>query len=195
MSFPDTRVSLLHRIADKADSAAWMDFCAIYEAAVYRIARKYGLQDADAREVSQEVLLRVSRRIGTFDASKSGRFRAWLSTVARNSTIDLIRSRRREKTLGHKGQDMFDELPANEIDMKTFVIEEQREQFRWAAEAVRSCESEMNWQAFWRTSVDGLSGQAVAEQLGMSIGAVYVARCRTLAKIKKLIEPFRGDAS
>ena len=195
MSFPDTRVSLLHRIADKNDSMAWMDFCAIYETAVYRIARKYGLQDADAREVSQEVLLRVSRRIDTFDVSKNGRFRAWLSTVARNSTIDLIRSRPREKTLDRHTQESFDRFPSSESDMKIFVIEEQREQFRWAAESVRSFESERNWQAFWRTSVDGLSGQAVAEQLGMSVGAVYVARCRTLAKIKRLIEPFRGDAS
>lgn len=194
MSFPDTRISLLHRIVDKTDSAAWMDFCAIYETAIYRIARKYGLQDADAREVSQEVLLRVSRRIESFDTTQSGRFRAWLSTVARHSTIDLLRRRPREKTLDSLTQHEFQELPANENDMQVFAIEEQREQFRWAAESVRANESEVNWQAFWRTSVDGLAGQVVAEQLGMSVGAVYVARCRTLAKIKRLIEPFRGDA-
>jgi RNA polymerase sigma-70 factor (ECF subfamily) len=172
-----------------------MDFCAIYETAVYRIARKYGLQDADAREVSQEVLLRVSRRIATFNSSKSGRFRAWLATVARNSTIDLIRNRPRERTLDLQSQASLDRLSSSDNELKIFIAEEQREQFRWAAESVRACESELNWQAFWLTSVEGLSGKSVAQQLGMSVGAVYVARCRTLAKIKKLIEPFRGDAS
>ncbi len=195
MNLPDTRISLLHRIADKSDSAAWTDFCAIYEPAIYRIARKYGLQDADAREVSQEVLLRVSRRIENFDTAKCGRFRAWLSTVARNSTIDLLRRRPREKTLDRDSQRRFQDVPELELDDRLFAVEEHQAQFRWAAESVRSMETEMNWQAFWRTAVEGLSGQQVAQQLGISVGAVYVARCRTLAKIKRLVEPFRGDAS
>ena len=57
MALPETRISLLTRLNDNADVAAWSEFCEIYERAIYGIAKKYGLQDADAREVSQDVLL------------------------------------------------------------------------------------------------------------------------------------------
>ncbi len=91
MALPDTRVSLLERLNDRTDALAWLEFCTVYERTIYSIARKYGLQDADAREVSQEVLVTISRRIGSFDPDPSGRFRSWLSTIAKNATIDLLR--------------------------------------------------------------------------------------------------------
>ena len=55
MLVPDTRISLLQRLHDRDDSTAWVEFCEIYERTIYRLALKYGLQDADAREVSRSV--------------------------------------------------------------------------------------------------------------------------------------------
>ncbi len=198
MNLPDTRHSLLSRLKDSSDCAAWMEFCAIYEPTSYRIARKYGLQDADAREVSQEVLLSVSRKIGGFNFNRDGRFRAWLATIARNATIDQLR---RKRSLGSGSSSIYRRLAQVPDRSETlqqadlaFDIEARRQQFRWAAEQVRQSVGATTWQAFWLTAVEGQSTESVAQTLGISLGAIYVARCRTLAKIKAILEPFREEA-
>jgi RNA polymerase sigma-70 factor (ECF subfamily) len=76
-------------------------------------------------------------------------------------------------------------------ELDRFDDEARRQQFRWAADQVRRQTNPSTWQAFWLSAVDGHSGEWVAQQLGMSVGAVYVARCRTLAKIKRLLAPYR----
>ncbi len=193
MALPDTRISLIQRLHDGRDTAAWIEFCAIYERAIHRIALKYGLQDADAREVSQEVLLTISRRIQAFDVEGKGRFRAWLSAVARNATIDLLRKNRRFSTAVGELPLSLEQIACEQDESQLFDLETRKEQFRWAAEQVRQSVAETTWRAFWETAVKGHAGEAVAEQLGLSLGAVYVARCRTLAKIKSLVEPFREE--
>ncbi len=193
MALPDTRISLLQRLHDRQDAAAWTEFCAIYERAIYRIAIKYGLQDADAREVSQDVLLAVSRRIKHFDIEGQGKFRSWLSTIARNTTIDLLRKNGRMTSGDSALQRNLGALSPREPESSLFDLESRRAQFQWAAEQVRGTVSDATWNAFWLTAVFGESSDVVAKRLGMSVGAVYVARCRILAKIKKLVSPFRED--
>ncbi len=192
MLVPDTRISLLQRLHDRDDSTAWVEFCEIYERAIYRLALKYGLQDADAREVSQEVLLSVSRRIHLFDVEGRGTFRAWLATIARHATIDQLRKNRRRPTVDLPGESLL-VSPNSLDDSQRFDSEARREQFRWAAQQVQSACAPQTWQAFWKTAIEGQAPEAVAEQLQMSVGSVYVARCRALAKIKSLIEPFREE--
>lgn len=192
MLVPDTRISLLQRLHDRDDSSAWVDFCEIYERAIYRLALQYGLQDADAREVSQEVLLAVSRRIHLFEVEGRGTFRAWLATIARHATIDQLRKNRRRATVGLSGEALL--IGHNPLDdSQRFDSEVRREQFRWAAQQVQATCEPQTWQAFWRTAIEGQSPEVVARQLKMSVGSVYVARCRGLAKIKSLIEPFREE--
>ncbi len=192
MLVPDTRVSLLERLHDRADASAWVEFCAIYERAIYRLALQYGLQDADAREVSQEVLLSLSRQVHLFDVDGKGRFRAWLATLARHATIDQLRKNRR-RSMGSLPAELSAPDQQQVDDSLRFDSETRREQFRWASELVQTQVSPANWQAFWKTAVEGVAADQVARQLKMSVGAVYVARCRTLAKIKSLIEPFREE--
>ncbi len=190
MQIPDTRATLIARLHDANDATAWVEFCAIYEPTTYRIARQFGLQDADAREVTQNVLVTVSRKIHLFDTGQKGRFRAWLATIAKHAAIDLIRQRTLTAVGGTDFMRKASEVPDNEIQ-QGFDIEARRQQFLWAAEQVRRQVHETTWSAFWMTAVDGRTGEWVAEHLGMSVGSVYVARCRTLAKIKDLLEPFR----
>ena len=201
----DTRASLLRRLHDHGDSTAWVEFCEIYERAIHRVALRHGLQDADAREVSQEVLLTVSRRIHDFESRGPGRFRCWLAKLARNATIDQLRKNRRTSTIGWNAQGDDDTsgrvLPEWNSAMGAgdasdeFDVEARREQFRWAAAQVQSVTRPVTWQAFYLTAVRGESSESVAKRLGMTIGAVYVARCRVLAKIKSLVEPFREEPS
>ncbi len=192
MLVPDTRISLLQRLHDRGDSSAWVEFCEIYERAIHRLALKHGLQDADAREVSQEVLLTVSRRIHLFDTEGSGKFRGWLATIARHATIDQLRKNRRRHSIGQPLAAASLEALEATIQL-SFDAEAHREQFRWAAVQVQAQVAQSSWQAFWLTAVEGQSPDSVAQHLSLSVGAVYVARCRILAKIKSLVVPFRED--
>src|SRR5262249_54241147 len=96
---PSTRGSLLLRLRDSQDHAAWMEFVSLYEPATYRILRRHGLQDADARDVMQDFFLTVSLNIDRWDPAKErGSFRGWLRRVARNLVINWLRSRARRET-------------------------------------------------------------------------------------------------
>ena len=194
MAIPETRHSLLLRLYDRADMAAWSEFCAIYEPVVYRFAKRANLQDADAREVAQEVLLIVSRKVESFDTQANGRFRGWLSKIARHATIDLLRKRRERPIGGSDFLRLLATVPANDADAsRVFLAEARSQKFHWAAEQVRQSSQPATWQAFWLTAVESVPATDVANQLGISVGAVYVARCRTLARIKSLIESFVED--
>lgn len=174
------------------EGAAWGEFCEIYEPLIYRIARKFGLQDADAREIGQEVLLKVCSRIHDFDPSKDGRFSSWLGVLARNASIDLLRKSRRRQVGGSSIQAIFGELTEPAVDECEFDLELRRQQFRWATKQVSHTVNAKTWEAFWQTAVLGQSGVSVARRLGMSVGAVYVARCRVVAKIKAALDETRG---
>jgi RNA polymerase sigma factor (sigma-70 family) len=195
MALPETRISLLTRLNDHADTAAWSEFCEIYERAIYGIAKKYGLQDADAHEVSQDVLLILSRKIRDFDPDQGTRFRSWLSMIARNATIDLLRKNKR--SLASPKDAHLSQVAAKQeaIDSHLFDLEARREQFRWSAARVREGVAENVWKAFWMTAVCGEEPTVVAGKLGMSVGSVYVARSRILAKIRRLVEPFREEST
>lgn len=183
-----TRASLLVRLRDPADAVAWSDFVSIYEPVIYRLARSRGLQDADAREVTQDVLIAVAGAIERFDLHREGRFGGWLARITRNATIDRVRQRRER---GSGGTDMLralEQLPdAAPDDAAVFEIERRRQLFRWAAQQVRGQFQEQSWQAFWMTAVEGHAAAAVAAQLEMTVGAVYVARCRILTRLKAVV--------
>src|SRR5208282_919320 len=111
---PTTRASLLFRLRDSQDHEAWVEFVSLYEPMAYRLLRRHGLQDADAREVMQELFMAVSRSIDRWDPAKErGSFRGWLRCVARNLTINWLKQRQQRviATGGSDLQAMLDQLP------------------------------------------------------------------------------------
>jgi RNA polymerase sigma-70 factor (ECF subfamily) len=176
---------------DPQDGRAWAEFVEIYEPVVYRLARKEGLQDADARDLTQQVLIAVADRVERWDPDRSkGSFRAWLYRVARNLTVNLMVNRRRHPPgTGDTGvQRLLNEKPAPAGEESAlFDAEYRRQVFRWAAEQVRGEFRDTTWDAFWRTCVEGCEMKRVAEQLDMSVGAVYIARSRVLARLREVV--------
>ncbi|TWT90873.1 RNA polymerase sigma factor [Pseudobythopirellula maris] len=185
---PDTRMSLILRLGDADDEEAWRHFAELYEPVVYRLARSHGMQDADAREVVQEVLLSVSRAVERWTPDpERGRFRTWLGRITRNELINRL-TRRKHQALGSGDSGVarwLGELadPATEATAE-FDLEWRREAFRWAAERVRERVSPTNWRAFWMTSVEARTTDEAATTLGVSPGAVHVARSRVRARLR-----------
>jgi len=190
-SLPETRASLILRLPDAADALAWDEFTAVYAPLVYRLARRRGLQPADADDLVQEVLTAVTRSVdGWLANSGRGPFRAWLLTIARNLTINqLTRAKTRSLGTGDSevarclAQHAFNGQPDNEFD-----LEYRREVFRWAAERVRAAVTEKTWDAFWQSSVEEQPVEAVAKQLGMSVGSVYIAKSRVMARLREIVQ-------
>jgi len=192
MLSPTTRPSLLLRLRDCQDHEAWVEFVTIYEPVLFRLLRRYGLQDADAREVMQELLMAVSRSIDRWDPAKQrGSFRAWLRCVARNLTINWLKQRQQRviATGGSDLQAMLDQLPEDSgPETIEFDQELRRSLFHRAAEQVRGEVQPATWQAFWETGIVGTSPVDAAHKLGMTVGAIRVAKCRVLARLQAAVQ-------
>jgi RNA polymerase sigma factor (sigma-70 family) len=193
---PATRHTLIAKLRDPADGVAWKEFLAIYEPLVYRLARQKGLQDADANDLCQDVFRAVARAIDRWEPDSSrGTFRGWLFTIARNLCVNAL-TRKDKYAVGSGDTQNLDRLgavpAADPAASATFDEEYRRRLFRWAAEQVRSEFAANTWQAFWRTAVENQPASTVAGELKMSVGAVYVARSRVLARLRQRIEKL-GD--
>ncbi len=98
---PDTRISLIMRLPRTADGVAWREFVEMYEPLVLRFARSRGLQEHDAQELVQRVLVAVAGSVHRWQPDPDrGSFRSWLFRIARNQLIKQVSSRSRERSVG-----------------------------------------------------------------------------------------------
>ncbi len=186
-----TRVSLLVRMRDPRDQQAWSEFVEIYSPLIYGIGRKNGLQDADAVDVTQEVLRIVARSISHWDYDvRRGSFRGWLFTIVRNELKDWF-AKQRSAWVGTGNSSALRQLEeiATSDDKLSAVweLEHQQRVFSWAAARVRGEVQASTWQAFWKTAVENQAAAVVAAELGMSVANVYVAKSRVMARMKEVI--------
>lgn len=194
---PDTRTSLILRLPSAADAEAWREFVAIYEPFVYRFARRGGLQDADSRELVQNVMMSVARAVGRWKPDHArGRFRTWLFRIAKNQLLDVLSKRQRVLSSRTNSGDwqlmeqLIDDVSSSEDQMR---LAHRRELFRWAADRVRSSVRQATWQAFWMTAVEERSPEFVATELGLTVGAVYIARSRVLSRLQEEVKKWEDD--
>jgi RNA polymerase sigma-70 factor (ECF subfamily) len=188
---PATRASLLVRLRDPHDEEAWREFLDLYAPLIYHYARKQGLQDADAVDVSQDVIGAVAGALRRLDYDpKRGSFRSWLFTIVRHKLSNWRRAQKhRPRGSGDSAtQRRLEQCPAAQAPEAEWEAEWQERVYAWACEQVRRDVSAATWQAFWRTAIDGQPGKQVAADLGLSIAAVYHARSRVLARLKALVQ-------
>lgn len=182
--FPETRDSLLLQLRDPESRESWFEFAAIYRPVIYRMARRRGLQDADAQDLAQSVLLSVAGAISDWKPdAQPAKFRTWLSCVARNAIVDAFR--RVKPDAGKGGTTVLEQLsrqPASEEE--ELDQEHRREVFRWAAKQVRWEFEATTWLSFWMTTVEAKPISEVADELGKSVGAIYTARSRVMKRLQ-----------
>jgi RNA polymerase sigma-70 factor (ECF subfamily) len=193
---PTTRYSLLIRLREPRDERAWDEFAGIYAPLVYRLARRKGLQDADACDLVQEVFGAVARAFerGEYDPAR-GSFRGWLFRIARNLAVNhLVRQGRQPRGSGDPAVgDLLAAQPAPDEESALFETEYRRQLLSWAAEQVRDEFTELTWQAFWQAGVEGRPAREVAESLGTTVGTVYHCKSRVMARLRKRIEEVEGE--
>ena len=185
---PETRKSLILRLRRQDDVEAWEEFVAIYEPMMVRMGRRRGMQDADIQEIIQHVLISVASAIVRWSPDAEGRFRSWLTRIFRNQMIDQFRRDARHAAAVVPDFSAVPGRCADEGVAAEIQQEYRRQLFRKVAAEVRPHVQESTWQAFWQTAVEGACPADVAQQLELSVGSVYAARSRVMARIKTLVQ-------
>ena len=194
---PETRESLLIRLADAADAAAWDEFAAIYRPVIVRIGLRKGLQATDADDLAQQVLMSVSRAIGDWKRDPArGTFRRWLHTVARNAVINMIQRTPKEIAVG--GSEFLNvchEVETRPDEIERWIDDEhERAVLRLAAARVERIVSSITWKAFHLAAIQGACAQDVAEMLGVTVGKVYGARGRVMKLLQREVAAIRDES-
>ena len=197
MSHPeefDTSTTLLRSLRqDPPDQAAWIKFVDRYGRLLYGWCRKWGLQQSDAEDVTQTVLLDLARQMRDFVYDPRLRFRGWLHTVTYRSWCRFVARRKRTDSGGHDLEQVCS--PEAHTDfLARLQVESDREMLELAKEMVRRRVQPHTWEAFRLTAEEELSGEEVAQKLGMKVGTVFVARSKVQKMIREEIRRFETDA-
>lgn len=194
-----TSTSLIQRVKSR-DPAAWQRLVTLYGPMVYDWSRQTGLQSSDAADVVQDVFQSVSSGLANFQHGGAGHtFRGWLWTITRNKICDHQR-RRAKGPDAVGGTDAYARLQGLPEELSESSAGPlglgNRGLVQRALEMVRAEFEERTWQAFWNVTIDEQRPADVAAELGMGVGAVYMAKSRVLRRLREeLAEEFGPDAT
>jgi RNA polymerase sigma-70 factor (ECF subfamily) len=183
-----TSLSLLDRVR-RSEAAAWERFVSLYDGLIAHWCAQAGLREPQISDVKQEVFLAVHGHLDQFStAAHTGSFRGWLRQITRNKAIDHWRKQRPEPAVGGtEALQRLNELQAegSGAEEEAAVREDRQFVLRRAVELIRQDFEENTWRAFWRTVVDGREAAEVAQELGITRNAVYLAKARVLHRLQE----------
>jgi RNA polymerase sigma-70 factor (ECF subfamily) len=191
-----TRISLLGRLhKDPTDPAAWSELVEQYGGRIHAWCRRWGLQEADAQDVTQEVLLKLAKAMQTFTYDPTRSFRAWLKTLTNHALSNFLESRPR---LGQGSGDsqvrqMLDSVEARQDLLQRLEEEFDRELLEVAMTRVRLRVAPQTWEAFRLTVLEGLSGAEAAEKIPMQVAQVFVAKRRVQKMLQEEVTRLQQD--
>ena len=181
-----TSASLLGRIRrDPADQAAWREFVQRYGPKIYQWCRQWKLQEADAQDVTQDVLVKLSAKLRGFVYDPALSFRGWLRTLTEHALSDFLADRRRPGLGSGDSQvvALLESLEAQTSLVAHLEAEFDRELLDEALARVQVRVSPQKWEAFRLTALEGLSGAEAAARLAMKVATVFTAK----SKVQKLV--------
>ncbi|MFT5856253.1 MAG: RNA polymerase sigma factor (sigma-70 family), partial [Verrucomicrobiales bacterium] len=192
----DTRQTLLIKIRDRADQRAWEEFVDLYTPLVIRYSASRGVPDSDRADVVQEIFKAIARAMERFDYDRDrAKFRTWLFTVCRSKINNYHRSKqRRPQPAAFEDPDHSIEDQVDPREEKDWEGDYRRHMFQWAVGIVRPEFSPNQWAAFWETALNERKAEELTEELGMSKGAIYVAKSRVIARLRERVASVAGDS-
>jgi RNA polymerase sigma-70 factor (ECF subfamily) len=180
-----TSLSLLERLRQPADQEAWNQFVKLYTPLLYHWARQVGLSPQDRADLIQDVLLLLVRKLPEFTYDPKKSFRSWLRTVTLNKWRENYR---KSATVAVHSSAGLEEVPAPDEAAAFDLAEYRHHLIRHAFEAIRPEFPERTWNAFREYVQNGRDAAEVAAELHLSIGTVYAAKSRVLARLRQEIE-------
>lgn len=188
----ETSLSLLGRLRRSPESENWNRLVDLYAPLTREWLRKYDVQDSDADDLVQEVLLAVSKDLGKFEhAGQPGAFRGWLKAILVNRLRKFWRARdRRPQARGDSDiQARLAQLenPASEMSR---IWNRQHDQYvlRQLLALAEPHFAPITWKAFCRVALDGARADVVARELNISLNAVFIAKSRVLSRLRQEAE-------
>jgi len=192
---PTTRITLLTQLRqDPSDQAGWDEFVDRYGRHIFRWCRQWNLQDADAEDVTQNILMKLSQNLRDFTYDPSRSFRGWLKTVAFRAWRDFEDGRRRQQTTGERdAQERLLTVEARDDFVQKLENAFDLERLEAAKARVRLRVAPQTWEAFRLFAIDGLPVAEVAVQVNMQIAMVYVAKSKVQKMLHEEIEKLEAD--
>lgn len=189
-----TRITLLQKIKDQHDEAAWEDFVYFYKAYIYKIILSMNITVSEADDLAQKILLKLWEKLPEFEyQANKGSFRSWLCTVIKNHARNYIRDNqtRRKKLFGEEPEGQNVE-PSLDADIEVIAEREWKVHVaRLAWDNVSKVLPENHVEIF-TLHANGSTIEEVEEKTGIkkATAYVYLKRCRDKLKseIKRLTE-------
>jgi len=183
---------LLDRIKDN-DALAWERLATLYTPIVYGWARRSKLPESEAADIVQDVFQAVATGISGFEYGPgSPRFRAWLWGITRHKVQDQLRRRANQPQAagGTNAQQQLAHVPEESLDetSESWALSDTDPLAYRALALIKTDFQETTWRAFWLVTVEERAALDVAQELGLSVGAVYTAKSRVLAHLRKELE-------
>jgi RNA polymerase sigma-70 factor (ECF subfamily) len=188
---PTTRVTLLTQLRQvPSDEAGWAEFVERYGRHIYRWCRKWKLQDADAEDVTQDILLKLTQKLRAFAYDPTRSFRCWLKTVAHHAWRDFLDGPRRARPAAGDSEvlGLMLSLEAREDLARRLEEAFDLELLEAAKARVRLRVAPHTWEAFRLAALEGLPVAEVAARVNLQVAMVYVAKSKVQQMLREEIE-------
>lgn len=182
----DTRRTLLQRVRDRGDSAAWTEFFGLYAPLLESYARAHGLAHADVEEVRDQCLEVLAKKLPDFEYRRErGSFQAWLHRLARAKVVDLLRRRKVRAAESVELTTLADDASAPDA---AWEREWRAEHLRYALRSVQESEPEERYRVLEMLLVDELSVTEVCARTGLVPAQVYKVKAALLRRVRGVLE-------
>jgi RNA polymerase sigma-70 factor (ECF subfamily) len=189
----DTSITLLERLQNNpSDPLAWSLFVERYHPMIRAWCLQWRLQDSDADDVVQDVLVKLLAAIRKFQYDPAQSFRAWLKTVTQHALSDFVRSRRNDPGQMPSPVELIAESPDARTDLENRIENAyDAELLELAIDRVKQRVKPATFQAFHLTVVEGGSGAGAAQKLQIPVAHVFVNKHRVQKMIQEEVRILR----
>jgi len=191
----DTSMTLLERLQNNPDDPqAWSLFVERYQPRIRAWCLNWGMQNSDAADVAQEVLVKLFAALRKFQYDPTRSFRAWLKTVTQHAWSDFVSARCKDPGHNAGPVDTFAESAEAQSDLERHLEDAfDAELVELAMHRVKKRVKPGTWAAFQLTVVEGLSGADAAKKLQIPVAHVFVAKNRVQKMLQEEARILKND--